>query len=147
MQSAASELPEDPDVLRGEIIELQDRLAESERRHEEHAQALKEQEQHIQQLLDYITLLKRKRFGPGADRIPAEQLKLFDEAELEALIGELEEEAAPPTPPPAQRPAPEKPKARPVRKPLPPSLMKADPLLLSEADPLCARVDVGEAGR
>jgi transposase len=125
MQSAASELPEDPDVLRGEIIELQDRLAESERRHEEHAQALKEQEQHIQQLLDYITLLKRKRFGPGADRIPAEQLKLFDEAELEALIGELEEEA-PPTPPPAQRPAPEKPKARPVRKPLPEHLPRVE---------------------
>jgi hypothetical protein len=29
----------------------------------------------------------------------------------------------------------------------PPPLMKADPLLLSEADPLSARVDVGEAGR
>jgi hypothetical protein len=28
-----------------------------------------------------------------------------------------------------------------------PPLMKADPLLLSEADPLSARVDVGEAGR
>jgi hypothetical protein len=30
---------------------------------------------------------------------------------------------------------------------LTPPLMKADPLLLSEADPLSARVDVGEAGR
>ena len=128
MQSVATELPKDPVILRGEIVELQDRLAESERRQAEHEQALKEQEQHIQQLLDYITLLKRKRFGPGADRIPAEQLKLFDEAELEALIGELEE-AAPPASPPEQRPAPEKPKERPVRKPLPEHLPRVERIL------------------
>ena len=60
MQSAAAQLPEDPVALRAEVIRLQDRLAESERQHE----------QRIQQLLDYITLLKRKRFGPGTDRIP-----------------------------------------------------------------------------
>ncbi len=125
MQSAAAKLPEDPVVLRGEIIELQDRLAESER---QHAQSLKEQEQHIQQLLDYITLLKRKRFGPGTDRIPAEQLKLFDEAELEALIGALEEELEQPAAPEAKQPA-EKPKDKPVRRPLPEHLPRVERII------------------
>ena len=76
---------------------MQERLAESERQRAEN-------EHHIQQLLDYITLLKRKRFGPSADRIPADQLKLFDEAELEALIGELEAELEQP-PAPQSKPS------------------------------------------
>ena len=86
MQSAASQLVQDPLELRDAVLRLQEQLAESERQRAEHEQALKDREQHIQQLLDYITLLKRKRFARSADRIPADQLKLFDEAELEVLI-------------------------------------------------------------
>ena len=56
MQSAA-ELPQDPVTLRAEVERLQEQLAEARRQREE-------QEQRIEQLLDYITLLKRKRFGP-----------------------------------------------------------------------------------
>ena len=82
MQSAAAELLEDPVELHAEVLRLRDCVAESERQ--------------IQQLLDYITLLKRKRFGPSADRISPDQLKLFDEAELEALIAELEIAIEPP---------------------------------------------------
>ena len=56
------------------------------------ADALQRHEQRIEQLLETIELLRRKRFGASADRVPDEQLKLFDEAELEALIAELEAE-------------------------------------------------------
>ena len=101
----------------------------------EHKEALGEREQHIQQLLDYITLLKRKRFGPSADRIPADQLKLFDEAELEALIAELEEGLEEPTTPKTEPSAPEKPKAKPVRKPLPEHLPRVERIVdLPEAE-------------
>jgi len=128
MQSAAAPLPQDPAELRAEVVRLHNRLAEAERQREAH-------EQHIQRLLDYITLLKRKRFGPSADRIPADQLKLFDEAELEALIGELEEALEQPAAPQRKAPAPEKPKAKPVRRPLPEHLPRVERVLdLPEAD-------------
>jgi len=152
-----------PIALHAQLLELREQLAEEQRRGreqtrafkeqaqalEEQAQALKEKdkaieeqkealserEQHIQQLLDYITLLKRKRFGPSADRIPADQLKLFDEAELEALIAELEAGLEEPTPPESKAPASEKPKAKPRRQPLPEHLPRVERVIdLPEAD-------------
>jgi len=128
MQNAAAPLPDDPRELHAEVLRLQERLAESERQRAEH-------EHHIQQLLDYITLLKRKRFAPSADRIPADQLKLFDEAELEALIGELEAELEQPPAPQSKPSAPDKPKGQPVRRPLPAHLPRVERLIdLPEAD-------------
>ena len=109
-----------------QVLEEQARaLREKDKAIAEQKEALGEREQHIQQLLDLITLLKRKRFGPSADRIPADQLKLFDEAELEALIAELEEGLEEPTAP--EKPsAPEKPKAKPIRRPLPEHLPRVE---------------------
>ena len=128
MQSAAVELPQDPVTLRAEVERLQEQLAEARRQREE-------QEQRIEQLLDYITLLKRKRFGPSAERLPAGQLQLFDEAELEALIGELEAALPAPTVPPSKPPAPERPKDKPVRRPLPEHLPRVERVIdLPEAD-------------
>ena len=100
MQSALAPLSEDSIERHAEVLRLRDCVAESERQ--------------IQPLLDYITLLKRKRFGPSADRISPDQLRLFDEAEFEALIAELEIAAATP-----RQPAREQPKDKPVRRPLP----------------------------
>jgi transposase len=110
-------------------------IAEQSRVLKEHKEALDEREQHIQQLLDYITLLKRKRFGPSADRIPADQLKLFDEAELEALIAELEEGLEEPTTPQSKPSASEKPRKKPVRRPLPEHLPRVERVIdLPEAE-------------
>ena len=83
MLERAESLPEDPVRLRQIIAQLHDQLGELE--HEREAQDTR-----IQQLLETIELLRRKRFGPSADRVPDNQLALFDEAELEALIDELE---------------------------------------------------------
>ena len=105
MQSAAAKLPEDPIERHAEVLRLRDCVAESERQ--------------IQPLLDYITLLKRKRFGPSADHISPDQLKLFDEAELEALIAALEIAAALPAAATPRQPALEPPKNQPVRQPWP----------------------------
>jgi transposase len=83
MPERAESLPEDPVELHRIIAQLHDQLAEAQR--ERAAQTTR-----IEQLLETIELLRRKRFGPSADRIPDNQLALFDEAELEALISELE---------------------------------------------------------
>ena len=128
MQSTPQPLPEDPVILHGIISQLSDQLAESERERCAQASALEQQtstlEQHVQridQLLEYIELLRRKRFGPSTDRIPASQLGLFDETELEALIGELEAELPADTPKESDTDTgePKPPKRRPVRRPLP----------------------------
>ena len=128
MQSTPQPLPEDPVILHGIISQLSDQLAESERERCAQASALEQQtstlEQHVQridQLLEYIELLRRKRFGPSTDRIPASQLGLFDETELEALIGELEAELPADTPKESDTDTgePKPPKRGPVRRPLP----------------------------
>jgi transposase len=127
MERANVERCQDPIELQAEVQRLHQRLSESERQREEQARALEERERRIEQLLDTITLLKRKRFGPSADRIPAAQLKLFDEAELEALIDELEAAVEPP--PAAKPPANKPPKAKPVRRPLPDHLPRVERII------------------
>jgi len=49
-----------------------------------------EKKQHIEQLLDYILLLRKRQFGTSSERFNKDQLNLFDEAELEELIGEVD---------------------------------------------------------
>ena len=142
MQNAACTLENAPADLRAQVIELQarlaerdklleERLAEAEQQRIEQERLLEERAQRIEQLLDVITLLKRKRFGRSADVPPANQLSLFDEAELEALIGELETEVEAvgekKVPPADTEPSP--PKKKPVRRPLPEHLPRVDWLL------------------
>ncbi len=77
-------------------------------------------------------MLRRKRFGPSTDQIPDSQLALFDETELEALIGELEEALASETLPETQdtgEPPQPKPKRKPVRRRLPRHLPRVERIL------------------
>jgi transposase len=126
MLERAELLPEDPMQLRQIIAQLHDQLGEL-----EHAREA--QETRIQQLLETIELLRRKRFGPSADRVPENQLALFDEAELEALIGELEgqlpttEET--PSVPSTGASGAESAKRRPRRRPLPAHLPRVERLI------------------
>ena len=69
------------------------------------------------------------RINVRNNSIPAEQLKLFDEAELEALIGELEAGLEEPTAPESKPSTPQKPKARAVRRPLPEHLPRVERLI------------------
>jgi transposase len=124
MLDSAQPLPTDPVELLRIIAQLHVQLAESER--ERAAQTTR-----IEQLLETIELLRRKRFGPSADRIPESQLALFDEAELEALIGELEAQLPTPNETPASTTATngEAPKRKPVRRPLPPHLPRVERII------------------
>jgi transposase len=124
MLSAARTVPTDPLELHAEVVRLHACLAQAE---QEHAQVIAQRDQRIEQLLDYIALLKRKRFGPSSERVSPDQLGLFDEAELEALIGELEQQAPPPVTPSSPADAP--PKTKPVRRPLPEHLPRVERII------------------
>ena len=121
MQTAARTVPTEPLELHAEVVRLRASLVES-------TQILAQRDQRIEQLLDYIALLKRKRFGPSSERVSPDQLGLFDEAELEALIGELEQQAPPPAPPQSP-PADTPPKTKPVRRPLPEHLPRVEHII------------------
>jgi hypothetical protein len=110
MLDSVQTLPEDPIQLQRIIAQLQGQLAEAQRARTVQAEQIEaqtntiaEHTRRIEQLLETIELLRRKRFGPSADRIPEDQLALFDEAELEALIGELEAALPAPRRPSASR--------------------------------------------
>ncbi len=125
MPTAAHSHSSDPLALHAEVIRLKDCVVELEQERTRQADALQIQAQRISQLLDYIALLKRKRFAPSSEQVAPNQLGLFDEAELEALIGELEQEAPPPVPDTPAAP----PKTKPVRRPLPAHLPRVERII------------------
>jgi transposase len=128
MHSSVVSLPNDPLQLQAEVVQLRNVVEEKE-------QALTEKTQRIEQLLDYILLLRKRQFGASADRTNKDQVSLFDEAELEQLLAELD-------PPPdldADKPANQKKaqdeKRKPVRRPLPANLDRIEKIIdLSEEE-------------
>ncbi|WP_242469751.1 IS66 family transposase [Rhabdochromatium marinum] len=122
MSSTAQTLPDAPAELRAIIAQLTAQLAEADRERGV-------QEQRIAQLLETIELLKRKRFGRSTDQVPDSQLRLFDETELEALIGELEAERPVAPTPDSAKDKTEPTKRQPVRRPLPSHLPRVERLL------------------
>ena len=104
MHSGSVSLPKDSDQLKAEVVQLRS--------------AVKEKEQRIEQLLDYIVLLRKRQFGASADRPNKDQFNLFDEAELEQLLADLD------IPDPKDSAATakektEKQRKKPLRRPLP----------------------------
>jgi transposase len=121
--SPTSITPNDP---QGIIAELSAKLAEVEQQNQHQA------EQHIEPLLEYIELLRRKRFGSSSDKLPDNQLNLFDESELEALIGELEAQASnedDEAPADTSEEPTNPPKQKTVRRPLPPHLTRIERII------------------
>jgi len=79
----------DPIQLKAKVVQLRDVLEEKEQLIANKEQALTEKTQRIEQLLDYILLLRKRQFGASADRTNKDQVSLFDEAELEQLLTDL----------------------------------------------------------
>lgn len=128
MKVAAPSPTESLETLSEEVVQLRAQVADYERDMVEHKQTLHSREQRIEQLLDYIQLLRQKRFGASSERASRNQINLFDEAELEALIAELEAQV----PAPAEKvPGKEKaePRKKPVRRPLPAHLKRVEKVI------------------
>ena len=122
MNSVAYTLSDDPDQLKSEVIRLRDSVTEKE-------QALTDKTRRIEQLLDYILLLRKRQFGAHADRLNLNQLALFDEAELEQLLAEQEGPDEPdPKESTAQDPGAEA-KNKPARRPLPADLQRIEKII------------------
>jgi transposase len=111
MESAAVVLPDNPDQLKAEVLQLRGSVKEKE-------QAIAEKEQRIEQLLDYILLLRKRQFGGSADRPNKDQITLFDEAELEQLLADLDMPEVDDAEPIAQEKTQSQ-RIKPVRRPLP----------------------------
>jgi transposase len=118
---AEPNLPDDVEALKALVREQQQALAALE--------AQKDAE--IAHLHEQLRLALARRFGPSSERIPAEQLGLFNEAEAEAPPVESEVEPETVTVPAHTR-------ARPGRRPLPEYLPRVEVVHeLPEAERVC----------
>jgi len=121
MKSAANLLQNKENPLAEEVLELH--------------QIIEQKEQKIDQLLDYIQLLRQKRFGRSTEQANKDQFNLFDEAELEQLLAEFPEQ---PTAEQDEKPTQaktDKPRQKPIRRPLPADLKRVEKIIdLSEEE-------------
>ena len=122
MHSSVASLPDDPIQLQAEVIQLRDVIEEKEH-------ALTEKTQRIEQLLDYILLLRKRQFGASADRTNKDQVSLFDEAELEQLLTELDLPSDLDGDKPAAQKKAKDEKKKPVRRPLPANLNRIEKII------------------
>ena len=128
MHSSVVSLPNDPLQLQAEVVQLRNAVEEKE-------QALTEKTQRIEQLLDYILLLRKRQFGASADRANKDQVSLFDEAELEQLLAELDLPSDRDADKPETQKKAKDDKKKPVRRPLPADLDRIEKIIdLSEEE-------------
>jgi len=122
MKSVAKSLSNDPGQLQAEVTQLRDSLKEKER-------AITEKSQRIEQLLDYILLLRKRQFGSSSDRPNQDQFNLFDEAELEQLFAAFDLPLSPDSeePPAKEKAAGER--KKPIRRPLPAHLDRIEKII------------------
>ena len=117
VKSAAKPLNNDTKLLIEEVIGLRE--------------VVEKKDQQIEQLLDAIQLLRQKRFGRSADQVSKDQINLFDEAELETLLEDLEAQIKTPeddsTDTPANQPPAEK--KKPIRRPLAENLKRVEKII------------------
>ena len=131
MKSAANPLNNNDHLLINEVAGLREIVAEKEAELKQNAAQLTQKDRRIEELLDTIQLLRQKRFGRSTDKVNKDQFNLFDEAELESLLEELEEQVKLPeqesTDVSASQPAVKK--NKPIRRPLPESLNRVEKII------------------
>ena len=77
-------LPDEPAALQALVLELRRKL-------DDQGQALKQRETEIARLQEQVRLLLAKRFGPSSEKLSADQLRLFNEAEAAAAATPIAE--------------------------------------------------------
>lgn len=127
--------------LKAEVVQLRTVVRENEQAIAEKEQALAEKKQRIEQLLDYILLLRKRQFGASADRTNKNQISLFDEAELEQLLAELELPSAPEQAPTATPRVTKDKTTKPARRPLPAHLERIEKVIDLSAEEKAAMGD------
>lgn len=87
-----SDLPNDVEALKSIITGLTQKLGERDQEILRKQEELEGRQREIQDLMDHIREMRRKRFGASSEQVPKEQLGMFDEVEAEALAPEPTEE-------------------------------------------------------
>ncbi len=128
MPSAAVSVANDPRKLKAEVLQLRVVVEENAQVIALNEQALSEKSQRIEQLLDYILLLRKRQFGAKADRPHKDQISLFDEGEMEQLLAELGLADDPDEAPAAAKKANGE-KKKPVRRALPANLNRIEKII------------------
>jgi transposase len=126
MAEAAQKLPSDPDQLRAIIAQMAAEQGDLKAVLRARDETIEKLDRKIELLLERLELLRHQRFGPKADRVAREQLALFDEAELNVLLEELDAQIAEAKAPHSPR---TEPKQTPKRKPLPGHLPRVERIL------------------
>lgn len=136
MKLAPNMLPNKQKTASATVIDLQAIIKEKEHSIQQKNSELKKNKQQIEQLLDYIQLLRHKRFGRKSEQYNPDQKGLFDEAELEQLLVDEPELAAEmdDTDVPSSTATASK-TNKPVRRPLPTRLERVEKIIdLPEAE-------------
>jgi len=116
-------LPDNIEQLKQLVLSQQKLLLKKEEQLHHQVEQLSERDELIAQLKERLALLLSKRYQHSSEKLDANQLKLFDETELELEIAAIEKElqAA------SDQKTTSKPKAsKPTRKPLPDSLRRVE---------------------
>jgi transposase len=87
------ELPDDPEALRELALRQHEQIRAHLHQLDEKSSLVDAQAEEIRVLREYIRLLKHHRFGRTSEKSSGEQIRLFNEAELEAGGAEAEDEA------------------------------------------------------
>ncbi len=132
MKSAAKSLPNNDKSSVEEVTELHEIIQKKNTELKKKVEQLEHKNQQIEQLLDYIQLLRQKQFGRSSEKSDKNQINLFDEAELEALLAELDEQLNAGQEASVEAPVSDKPpvqKKKPVRRPLPAGLKRIEKII------------------
>ncbi|HIJ31951.1 MAG TPA: transposase, partial [Gammaproteobacteria bacterium] len=78
-----------PSSETAELVNLRAIIEEKEQKLQQKEQQLEEKNHRIEELMDLLILMRKQRFGRSSDTPHLGQENLFDEAELEELMGEL----------------------------------------------------------
>lgn len=89
MQSARKSTGNTQDSASSEVADLLALLAEKERQLDNKDHIIREQQKRIALIEEYLRLAKVQRFGASSEKLPF-QADIFDEAELEVALGDLE---------------------------------------------------------
>ena len=96
---------------------------------EEKDQQLQQKDQEIEQLLTLVQLLRQKRFGRSSEAFNPDQLNIFDETQLDALLKPDEEAETEQEPEASAGPSAATSKNTPKRRPLPASYKRIEKII------------------
>lgn len=120
-----------PDVLRDLLGSLEGKEQELSQKNdlitEKDSQLIKK-DQTIEQLVSFIQLMRQKKFGSSSEAFDPNQLDIFDESALDALLT-LDDDEANEEDAPAADQIPTTPKKKPKRRPLPADLRRVENII------------------